>query len=279
MARPIANRKSQIATASPYWERTHWPLQALYFLLPFIVVYEIGVVLWAGPADIAARRLLRTFFEVFGVTGYYLPGLMVIVVLLCWHVTRRDPWRPEPRLYVLMALEAALLAAPLFVFMMVLYRQPAAPAPGSADLGATPAALVALEGGAAPSLAGGNGSGGLAQIPNWQAGLVFSIGAGIYEEMLFRLIAIALLHLLLVDVLALPPQYGAVGAVGLSAVAFALYHFTEANPFDWGKFFFYTAAGIYFAGIYLLRGFGIVAGTHALYDVLLVVTTQMQRDV
>jgi membrane protease YdiL (CAAX protease family) len=112
-----------------------------------------------------------------------------------------------------------------------------------------------------------------AALPSWQAGVVFSLGAGIYEELLFRLIAIALLHGLLVDVLAMPQQYGAPTVVVLSAIAFALYHFDQFSamqwtPADWGRFAFYTLAGVYFAAIYMLRGFGIVAGAHAVYDIL-----------
>ena len=251
MAQSVRNPKSEIRNLSSYWERTHWPLQSLYFLLPLLILYELGVVLWAGPYDISARRLLRAFFELFGGTGYYLPGLAVVVVLLCWHIARRDPWKPELKLYGLMWLESIALAAPLFVFMAVLFREPAQPA-------------IALS------------NGGPAELNGWRAGLVFSIGAGIYEELLFRLIAIALLHLLLVDVLSLPTQYGAVGAVALSAVAFAMYHFSDGNPFDWGRFAFYTAAGLYFAAVYVLRGFGIVAAVHAIYDVAVIVTMQLQ---
>jgi hypothetical protein len=34
---------------------------------------------------------------------------------------------------------------------------------------------------------------------------------------------------------------------------------------------FLTAAGLYFGMLYILRGFGITVGTHALYDVLVLV--------
>lgn len=245
-----------------YWDRAQWPLQSLYFLLPILVLYEVGTLWYAPPGDerlppIWAESLLDQFFNLFGVTGYYLPGVLVVVVLLCWHMTRRDPWRPEPKLYGLMWVESLVLAMPLFVFMLVLFRS-------------TPPAEVASATGSLSHLAGvltpGGGAGSAAE--SWKAGLVFSIGAGIYEELLFRLIAIALVHMILVDVLALPDAWGATGAVALSAVAFAMYHFTGDNLFAWGKFFFYVAAGVYLAAVYVLRGFGIVAATHALYDVM-----------
>ena len=242
-----------------YWDRTQWPLQGLYFLLPLLVVYEIGTLLYV-PADsaslpkIRAWSLLEHFFELFGITGVYLPGLIVVVVLLCWHVVRRDPWRPESKLYIVMWLESLGYALPLLMFSAVLFREPVA--------GWTLAAP----------------SGPLAQIPNWQSGVLLSIGAGIYEELLFRLIAIALLHTILVDLLALPERWGAALAVIGSAIAFALYHFPSPGAVQLGRFAFYTAAGIYFAVIYVVRGFGIVVGTHALYDVLVVTLLFAQQE-
>jgi hypothetical protein len=240
-------RTAPSLNVNSYWSRSQRPLQALIFLLPLIVVYEVGMAIYADASQparhIFARSLLRDFFEIFGATGYYLPGLIVVVVLLAMHFARGDPFRLEPRLYWLMATESAAAALPLFVFMLVLFRQPA------------PAAVTL---------------GSLLDNSTWQEAMLSAIGAGIYEELLFRLIGIALLHMLFVDVLSLPHRWGAMLSIGLSAVAFALYHFSDpkTNPFDWGKCLFYVAAGVYLAGVYVVRGFGIVAGTHAIYDVL-----------
>ena len=88
---------------------------------------------------------------------------------------------------------------------------------------------------------------------------------------------LALLHLVLVDWLKLPARVGAAGAIAVTAVAFAFYHFTGDNPFTLSRFLFYTVAGIYFTTVYLVRGFGIVAWVHALYDVLVFVL-QMQQQ-
>lgn len=239
--------------ASSYFERSQQPLQSLLFLLPLIAAYELGIHLYVigeggGGPDIYARALMRDFFQLFGVAAYYLPAVIVVVVLLSWHVVRRDPWRVEPRLYALMLAESVLLAVPLFVFGLVIARQPQI-------------------GGAAPPLQMLAQAGGL---DHWPAQLVFSIGAGIYEELLFRLIAIALLHALLADALAIPEPWAAVGSIGASAIAFALYHFSRGN-FELGLAIYYTVAGVYFAGVYITRGFGIVAASHAFYDVLVVI--------
>ena len=263
MKRPITPAP-QTDEPAGYWQRSQRPLQALLYLLPLLFLYEAGTLVYATDPRtgvvtlIYARSLLHDFFTWLGVTGYYLPGIIVVAVLLTWHVVRRDPWRIEPgRLYAAMWAESTLLALPLFIFALVLFRHPL-----------IQSALTATGPDGLPPMLAEVAAGQAQQTAGWQAQLVFSIGAGIYEELLFRLIAIALLHLLLVDVLALPERPSAIAAVLISAFAFALYHFSSANPFTPGRCLFYTGAGIYLAGVYVLRGFGIVAGTHAVYDVM-----------
>lgn len=245
------------ATMSTYWDRTTWPLQSLCFLLPVLILYEVGTLLYRPdgnnlPAIMAESRVLL-FFDTFGVRGLYLPGFLVAAVLFFQHLARKDPWSLEPRLYVLMAGESVLLAAPLFVFMLVLFRQP------------QPAWML---------------SGAEEAIPDWWSGVLLSIGAGIYEELVFRLVAILLLHMLLVDLLKMPEGKGLAIAVGVAALAFAAYHFSlpelkamlslQAGVGDWARMVFYILAGAYFGLIFALRGFGVVAATHAVYDVLYV---------
>jgi hypothetical protein len=38
--------------------------------------------------------------------------------------------------------------------------------------------------------------------------------------------------------------------------------------FDWYSFSFRFAAGLFFAGLFVTRGFGIAVGAHAMYDIL-----------
>jgi membrane protease YdiL (CAAX protease family) len=246
-----------------YWERTQWPLQSLVFLTPLLLVYEAGAVAYAqrgsGPMPaIWAESLLASFFEWFGVTGYLLPPVLVVGVLLVWHMLRDDPWELEPKLYLGMTVESVLLAVPLFVFMLVLFQT---------DPAGVPAAVVGQ--------ATANPNSALTSLPGggWRMGILLSLGAGIYEELVFRLIAIAVVHALLADLLKLPETWAAVGAVTVSALAFAFYHFSEANPFQVTRFVFYVVAGVYFAAVYTLRGFGVVVASHAVYDVFYVTMT------
>lgn len=232
-----------------YFLRSQEPLQSLIFMAPLIVLYEVGAVLYTTDPHTGhrvsnlARSFMKDFLELFGAVGDYLPGLAVVLVLLAWHVARRDRLRFDPRLYFAMAIESLALAIPLLMFGLLIGPRQAA--------GYTAAA---------PDLS----------TMTWQAGVVFSIGAGVYEELVFRLAAIAILHMVFVDMLAVPEKRGAILAVVCSAILFAAYHFSAGDQFTWPKFVFYFAAGIYFAVLYVMRGFGIVVATHAFYDVLVI---------
>lgn len=225
--------------------RSQEPLQALLFLLPLLVIYEFGAYHYAmSGRELTARSWVVEFFEVFGAAGDYLPGFAVVVVLLAWHFVRRDRLHFQPTLYMGMAFESVAMAMPLLMFGLL--------------SGAREAVVLGQAGGAV--LAGGQ----------WQADMVLSIGAGVYEELVFRLVLIAGLHMLLVDMLGLAPGRGAMLAIVGSAVIFALSHLRMGDNFDWVAFTFYCVAGFYFAMIYVLRGFGIVVATHALYDVFVI---------
>lgn len=224
-----------------YFLRSQQPLHALLFLLPLIVLYEIGAMYVSTDQQLVARTWVQHFLAMFGAAGEFLPGLAVIAVLLSWHVARKDPWRIEPPLYAGMWFESLALALPLLLLGLLAVARPAA------------TAVVAT-----------------GAVEPWKVEMIFSIGAGVYEELVFRLVMIALLHMLLVDLLKMPTSRGAAVAIVGSSILFAVSHFNSHHPFNWPGFIFYFAAGMYFAAIYVLRGFGIVAATHALYDVFVI---------
>jgi membrane protease YdiL (CAAX protease family) len=55
-----------------------------------------------------------------------------------------------------------------------------------------------------------------------------------------------------------------------SSLLFSLYHYLGHEQFDLRTFAFRTAAGAYFGAVFIFRGFGITAGTHAAYDIYIV---------
>jgi hypothetical protein len=100
--------------------------------------------------------------------------------------------------------------------------------------------------------------------------LMVSLGAGLYEELLFRVILVSGLATF-GRVVGMTPRVAGAFAVVLGAVIFSAFHYIGAygDVFTVQSFTFRMIAGLFFSALYLLRGFGIVAWTHALYDVFL----------
>lgn len=236
-----------------YWARSMRPLHILVFLLPLLIAYEIGSILYlrndAGAhLSVSAYRLFGDFFKVFGLAGAFLPGVALVVVFMVWHIMARDRWSLDWRTLGGMAAESVAWTMPLLVLAAAMNH-----ARSMAEM---------------YTLAAGDPV-GLKSLP-LGASLTIAVGAGLYEEMLFRLVGLALLHFILVDLIGLAERWGFAVAIVLTSLAFALYH-GYTLPAEWVKFLFATLAGIYFGTVYVMRGFGIVVATHALYDVLVLV--------
>jgi hypothetical protein len=103
--------------------------------------------------------------------------------------------------------------------------------------------------------------------------LMISLGAGIYEELLFRVVLVSGLAWLATRLFGWRRSGANIFAVVLGALIFSAFHYLgpygERLALD--SFTFRTVAGLLFSGLYVLRGFGITAWTHALYDVFLAV--------
>ena len=98
--------------------------------------------------------------------------------------------------------------------------------------------------------------------------LVVSLGAGLYEELLFRVLLVSGLIWLFRRVGLTPPaRIGA--AILASALIFSAFHYIGpyGDELTLGSFTFRAIAGVLLSGLYVARGFGIAAWTHALYDV------------
>jgi len=228
------------------------PLHILAFLLPLIVWYEVGSMLYltddAGrlAESIRAWSILLGFFEAFDLAGLFLPAAALVAVLLAWHVMVGDPWRIRPAVLCGMAAEALLWTPPLVLM-------------GAMISAASPAL--------APAGEGATGAAALYEL-SWQARLTLSVGAGVYEELLFRFVLMAAIHAVLVDLARWRDVAGTWAAIAVSSAAFALYHrpFLPDGSLDVSQAAFLALAGVYFGVLYVWRGLGVAAGTHALYD-------------
>jgi hypothetical protein len=78
------------------------------------------------------------------------------------------------------------------------------------------------------------------------------------------------LILIFADALKIPQVWSNLLMVLTSAVLFSLYHYLGYETFHMQSFVIRTLGGIYFAGLFLTRGFGITAGCHMACDIMIV---------
>jgi membrane protease YdiL (CAAX protease family) len=227
-----------------YWRESELPLASLLFVFPLVLCYEVGTRFTAaGVADgsqqqIIASLLLRELFGLFGAHGRYLPGLAIFVILFASHILRRDRWMVRWETLLGMALESVALAIPVMVLGFALSHYfPLQATAGSAITDA----------------------------------LALAVGAGVYEEVVFRLILLTLLSLILRDAFGMTRIAAGGLMIFTSGVLFSAYHYLSPyESFSFHTFTFRGLAGVYFAVLFLVRGFGVTAGSHAAYDVIIV---------
>jgi hypothetical protein len=190
---------------------------------------------------------MRHLLASLGLTDRLLLPLALVLVLLAWQVVRPGQWQFRPSILVGMVLESFLLALALVGVSRLM------------DLG-----FCMLDRHVTPVLGLGDPRPRTNLAP-----LVGYLGAGIYEEALFRLMLVPLFFGLL-RLLQTPQILASALAVTASALLFSLAHHagTPGEPFTWFAFVFRWMAGVFFAWVFVIRGYGIAVGAHTAYDIL-----------
>jgi hypothetical protein len=232
---------------SRYWLAVRAPRYSLTFVFPLLVLYE-ALAITLSHGEVAGLRngadvLLKSLFVLLGGrTGLILFGSVLVGggAALVWRDYRRSG-AIRPRWFAAMALESIAYALAFGVVA-----------------GTLTGLLLSLQ-----------------SFSQWNlpTQLTISLGAGIYEELLFRVIVVSGIVWLASIGLGWSAMRANLVAVFLGALVFSGFHYLGPyrEPWELGSFTFRTVAGLLFSGLYLLRGFGITAWTHALYDVFLAV--------
>lgn len=237
-------------TLERYWCHSREPRYSLLFAFPLLALYEGLALALSGSAMAGVRNgadvLLKTVFVAAGGrAGLAAFGVLVIGggAWFVWRDLRARRSRLEARVFGGMVLESVIYAA---------------------AFGNVVAWLTDM-------LLGGHlavaAQGPVSRLPV-ASQLVISLGAGIYEELLFRVLLVSAL----VGVgrrMQWRPMVSASVAVVVSALIFSGFHYVGpfGDPFAVASFTFRAVAGVMLSVLYVTRGFGITAWTHALYDV------------
>jgi membrane protease YdiL (CAAX protease family) len=246
---PEAELPDDVVVSQPdnYWTLSRQPWMSLVFSAPLLLLYEVGVILQPPDAPRnGADVWLRNFLAEIGLgQHYFLLPFLVVIVLLCWqHVSGRT-WRIERWVLVGMAIESLLLAC----LLLGIARTQRSWFPFSLQQEAS-YYLTAIE--MSPLV-----------------GLVNYFGAGFYEEVLFRLLLLPLAAWLLRKAGLTEGQSWGWAILGTSIIFAAAHHLGQlGDPWALRPLVFRTVAGCFFGLLFLARGFGITAWSHALYDVI-----------
>lgn len=242
----MSKNRSPNHALTEYARESARPLVSLTFVAPILLAYEAGVLL-LGPQTMrnGADVWLRQLLELIGFGQYFLLPILTCAILLAWHHTSHQPWRLRAKVLTPMICESAMFAVLLLVFARVQYS-----VMESMSLSVEPAN---------PSLSTAG------------AHVVAYFGAGIYEELLFRLMmipaAIGLLRMMGYSI-----STSTIGAVIATSLLFSAAHYdfvtSGGQPFELFSFSFRFLAGVFFAALFVYRGFGITVGVHAAYDIL-----------
>ncbi|MEI8017666.1 MAG: CPBP family intramembrane glutamic endopeptidase [Schlesneria sp.] len=247
-----------------YWLETRRPFCNLVFLLPLLIAYESGVGFASGQRGESIRNgadaWIRHWMHQAGIEIVWLLPVLLIGTLMAWHMTTRQPWRMAWDTLGGMAAESLLYA-----FLLIMLGQ-------LTDYGFRHAPLIHLQVDQ-PSQHG------------FLIRLVTFMGAGIYEEFLFRLCLLPVTYALFRAAM-VPKGWAITGTVITTSFIFSLAHYlgptsdgqalaiiaeavtrVQSSRELWFGFAFRTLAGMFFAALYFLRGFGITVGAHAAYDV------------
>jgi membrane protease YdiL (CAAX protease family) len=235
--------RSTIRSTS-YWHLSRSPFYSFVFTLPFFALYEIATLTLNEDQLFHIRNgadvLLRQFFAIFGDWGIHALNIVFIVgfvVSFLLQKSRRQMTTVRGAYLMQMLTEGLFWGGLLFVFMKL-----------------------------APTLLSFPSGRSLIQQ------MTLAVGAGLYEEFLFRVVAIFLLVSLISAILQWERRWCTFAAVVISAILFASFHYVG----DFGEIFILktfllrTIAGLFLGIVYIFRGFGITALAHMSYDFIVV---------
>lgn len=216
-------------------------LTGLVLVFPLLLFYELGV-LFSNVMN-GADFVTQTLISLVGIKGFIWVqiGLLAFYLALTFYMTRRQKF--NVRLFIPVLLESCLYAVTmgtLIVFVMV-------------DLLGIDPRLAVTE---------------IKKSGLWDR-LVLSVGAGVHEEFIFRLILFGGLSLLIQKGLKLRSWIATLLALAISSVLFSAAHHVGplGEALNLNVFVYRILAGVFFGFLYQYRGFAIAVYTHALYDI------------
>lgn len=239
------------ARARRGWFHRIDPLTSVLLVFPLFLAYEVGIL--AVPAayngaDLITAAIIRMLQ---GNVGSYVAlnaGLLACFIGLTLYLRRDNQFNPRmfwPVLFESTFYALSMGALICFVMVDLLHVDPSLSLAPRGTAGGTPGIVTSI---------------------------VISLGAGVHEELFFRVLLLGGTALALEKALGARRWVALTFAFVVSSVLFsAAHHIIGGEPFRVGVFTYRVLCGLVFASLYEFRGLAVAVYTHAIYDIFVFV--------
>jgi membrane protease YdiL (CAAX protease family) len=234
---------------NPYFSQTKSLTYSYLIALPLLIMYEVFILISqpesGGFVRLSTDIWIKWVFAGFGFdTLKFTVALALILGLIVFFKERPNPVRVRGRFFLYMILESTIYA--IVIAMLI-----------SGFLG----------------LIFNADAEGINSLTKFQQ-LALSIGAGLYEELIFRVLLVNGL-IIIFGWMSFGNGWKHVGAMILAALIFSAVHYfgSYGDQFTLSSFMFRFLFGLALNGLLIFRGFGIAAWTHSMYDVIVVINS------
>ncbi|HAC16462.1 MAG TPA: CPBP family intramembrane metalloprotease [Bacteroidetes bacterium] len=234
---------------NPYFSQTSSLTYSYLIALPLLIMYEVFILISQPEAGGFVRLSTDIWIKwIFAGLGFdtlkFTVALALILGLIVFFKERENPVKIRGRFFLYMILESTLYA--IVIAMLI-----------SGFLG----------------LIFNADAEGITGLTKFQQ-LALSIGAGLYEELIFRVLLVNGL-IIIFGWMSFSKGWKHAGAMILAALIFSAVHYfgSYGDQFTLSSFMFRFLFGLALNGLLIFRGFGIAAWTHSMYDVIVVIVT------
>lgn len=247
----VALEKYMPTAVKSYWQITRAPFFGLLLVLFLLLIYESSAATLASqglmPSRNTAELLIKRGFTYYGLNAAIM--IWIAYAILLWgayYFTKKQKLLAIQAYYFPLAIFESLLYALFFGTIVNLMQHNFT------------IKFILFNGNLGASL---------------PTNLALALSAGIYEEIIFRLLIAGTLLYLFKWTMSPKLTIRGTLAILISSAAFAGYHYLGNEQFTMTSFNFRFYSGIVLGGLFLFRGIGVAAYTHAFYDLYLLLRT------
>jgi hypothetical protein len=219
-----------------YLKETRQPIYSAAMVLPFLCIYHIGTVLFHTTYINGADALIIRILSSLSVHSMFASALVLAAFFTIWQLRTHAKWKIRTGNLLFCFLESACFA------LILLF--------GFGWMSMHLSLAISARSGI--------------------ANLILYCGAGVYEELVFRAFLLGILVAGFSLIFRKKKGSAAAAAAILGSLLFSLFHYIGpgGDTFSIGSFVQRTLGGLYFSVLYVTRGFGVTATSHAIYDIL-----------